>query len=242
MSKANTYCAQLGISVPTLEAVRDQPDANVFALMLVALLKRGEAMTLAEIADRFERADIASSEDALASLKRCRPGRAPVYRTGDHYALDPHDDELDLWAFRLGLRPPRVRSKPTLRLAPSPIPDDDEVALSVAELDEAWRSSGIQNWSAQRIALAVLDAHAGPMAPTAVIEFVNARTPHHRLRVESSAYWRSGAAIRVADDGRWEIAERGDELRSARRAVRERIAMDRKWPTAARPPPSSRRS
>ena len=75
-------------------------------------------MTLAEIAERFERADIAPAEHALASLKRCRPARPPVYRTGDLYSLDPHDDDLDLWVFRLGLRPPRVRAKPTLKIAP----------------------------------------------------------------------------------------------------------------------------
>ena len=26
--------------------------------------------------------------------------------------LDPHDDELDLWAFRLGLRPPKIAAAP----------------------------------------------------------------------------------------------------------------------------------
>lgn len=65
-------------------------------------------MTLAEVARRFGEAGVAPEAATLASLKRCRPARLPVYREGDRYALDPLDDELDLWLFRLGLRPPEV--------------------------------------------------------------------------------------------------------------------------------------
>ena len=56
----------------------------------------------------LEVAGIAPASFALASLKKCKPARPPVYRDGDRYALDPHDDEVDHWAFRLGLRPPRA--------------------------------------------------------------------------------------------------------------------------------------
>jgi hypothetical protein len=42
-------------------------------------------------------------------------------RDGDLYALDPHDAETDLWAFRLGLRP-----LPIVARDPGPLPSLDE--------------------------------------------------------------------------------------------------------------------
>lgn len=121
----NDWCRVLGIKVPSLGAVADHREANIYALLLVALLERGEPMTLQEVATRFEEAGIADASRALLSLQRCKPGRAPVYREGDLYHLDPYDEELDLWAFRLGLRPPkgapvkaRTRSRYRTRVFP----------------------------------------------------------------------------------------------------------------------------
>jgi hypothetical protein len=108
MSKTNAYCRALGIQVPRLEVARSRSDANYYSLLIVVLLERGEPITLEEAARRFAEAGIASPEDALASLKRCKPGRPPIYRDGDLYALDPHDDEADLWAFRLGRSAQRI--------------------------------------------------------------------------------------------------------------------------------------
>ena len=111
----NPYCDALRIEVPVLENVKDHREANTYSLLIVALLERGAPMTLAEVAERFATAGVAPAELALRSLQRCKPARAPVYRDGDHYALDPHDDDADLWAFRLGLRPPKV---PRLSVVP----------------------------------------------------------------------------------------------------------------------------
>ena len=134
----------------------------------------------------------------MASLKKCRPGRPPVYRDGDRYALDPHDDEIDLWLFRLGLRPPKVPRLQVVRAAPEPLPCPDQ-PLSTAELAEVWRGKWLSSWSAQRLALAVLDAHHAPMKPEEVVSFVSSLTDHHVLKVESGAYWRMGA-VRVRED------------------------------------------
>lgn len=102
----NRYCDALELEVPALEAVRTHRDANYYSLLIVALLERGAPMTLEEAAQRFVAAGVApSAERARTSLKRCKPGRAPVQRDGVEYALDVHSDELDLWLFRLGLRP-----------------------------------------------------------------------------------------------------------------------------------------
>ena len=106
---SNVYCAALGIHPPRIEDARSSPDANYYSLLLVALLERGGPMTLDEAAARFAAAGVTpTAAAALAALKRCKPARAPIYRDGDRYALDPHDDEVSFWLFRLGLRPARV--------------------------------------------------------------------------------------------------------------------------------------
>ena len=119
MNTSNAYCKALGIQVPRLEVARHSPDANYYSLLIVALLERGEPLTLQEAAKRLEEAGVAPADRALASLKRCRPARPPLYRDGDLYALDPHDHEADLWAFRLGLRPPKGASAQGRSAGPS---------------------------------------------------------------------------------------------------------------------------
>lgn len=228
MSTTNAYCKALGIQVPRLEGVRTNPDANYYSLLIVALLERGEPITLEEAAARFEEAGVAPSHKALASLKRCKPARPPLYRDGNCYALDPHDPEADLWAFRLGLRPPRVAAPRVVRPDPGPLPSRDQ-PLIIADLDEAWREGVPNTWSAQRIATAVLDAHRSAMRPDDVLAFVRTRSQWSLLSADSAKHWRRGAAIRVREDKRWELDREHDAVRSARQAVRDRIAVIRRW-------------
>jgi hypothetical protein len=226
----NRYCDQLGIGVPKLETVKGHREANTFTLLIVALLENGGAMTLLEVARRFEQAGVAPAEPALRSLQRCRPGRAPVYRDGDRYALDLHDDDLDLWLFRLGLRPPRVPPPPPARPkpAPEPLPGPEE-PLAVAELEEAWKGQSLYAWSQQRLAVAVLDAHRKPMTPQEVVAFVAGLTEWHGVHRDQPSFGRRGSAVEVLADGRWAVAPGDDALPAARKAVRERLALVRRW-------------
>ncbi len=226
------YCETLGIDVPSLEHVKDHKEARTYSLLIVALLEHGRAMTLAEVAKRFDEAGVAPAEDALLSLKRCRPARAPVYRDGDDYGLDPHDDELEFWTFRLGLRPPRATG---LRIVPAPLAGV-ELPLTVAELDEAWRDQDLNGWSAQRLALAILEAHGRAMTPQAVVAFADEYDQLNKLDTDSSQYWRRDAAIDVREDGLWELRPGSGALISARRAVRNRIEVVRRL-AAKRPDP-----
>lgn len=228
MSTTNPYCEALGIQVPRLEAARHSPDANTYSLLIVALLERGAPITLEAAAKRFEEAGIAPAHRALASLKRCRPARSPIYRDGNHYALDPYDDEADLWAFQLGLRAPTAAPLKLVRPDPGPLPSPDG-PLTVAHLDEAWREGVPTTWSAQRIAICVLDAHGTAMRPDDVLAFVQARSRWMLLSADSAKYWRRGAAVRSRQDGRWELDRAHDAVRSARQAVQERVAMVRRW-------------
>ena len=63
-------------------------------------------------------------------------GRAPIYREGDSYALDPYDDDLDLWLFRPGLRRPKAPFLKIERPQAEPLPGPDQ-PLTTAELDKA---------------------------------------------------------------------------------------------------------
>ncbi len=216
----NDWCQTLGISPPKLESVAGHREANTFALLIVALLERGEPMTLADVAARFEEAKIAERSRALLSLSRCKPGRPPVYRDQDLYHLDPHDDGLDFWVFRLGLRPPRVAHTPPKEVEPAPLPEPG-TALSASELDEAWKDASLSSWSAQRLAVAVLDAHGGPLTPAEVVAAVAARTKWHLLREQAAKFTRRGSAVEVLADGRWAIAADADaSVKGARSAVR----------------------
>jgi hypothetical protein len=232
---SNAYCAALGISPPRIEDAKSSPDANYYSLLIIALLERGAPMTLEEVAARFAAAGVTSNtEEALAALKRCKPARAPIYRDGDTYALDPHDDEVDFWLFRLGLRPPRsapLRAVPNLS---APLPSADQ-PVTIDALEEAWREGVPSAWSAQRVAVAVLDAHQSPMSGHDVMAFVSARSRWSPLRPESAQFWRSGAII-VRKDGVWELDRTHDVVRSTREAVRNRVTDMRRW-ASIRPDP-----
>src|SRR5690606_29273665 len=54
MEATNAWCEALGIARPRLESVVDHREANTFSLLLVALLERGQPMTLVQVASRFE--------------------------------------------------------------------------------------------------------------------------------------------------------------------------------------------
>ena len=237
MSATNPYCERLGIQVPRLDVTKNSPSANYYSLLIVALLERGEPITLEEAAKRFEEAGVAPADRALSSLKRCKPGRPPIHRDGDLYALDAHDQEADLWAFRLGLRPAKAAALQVVRPDPVPLPPPNQ-PLTVAHLDEAWRDGVPSGWSAHRIAICVLDAHGAAMSLDDLLAFVRARSQRSLLSTDSPKYWRQGAAIRPLNDGLWDLDVEHEAVRSARQATRERIEMVRRW-ARMRPDPAS---
>lgn len=239
---SNHWCEALGIEPPNLGAVKDHREANTFARMLVALMERGAAMTLVEVADRFAEVGVAESTAALRSLQSCKPGRRPVHRDGDHYWLDPHDDELDLWVFMLGLRLPSTPPVQSVVFEPSPVLGDD-VPLSVGELDKAFTDQNLEAWSARRLVLAVLDAHGQePVSPQLAMEFVCQRTTWHLLSEDSAKFRRKNSPIVVAEDGCWGLATDSgraqlvdEAMRTTRAAVRAKVAsielLGAKYPT-----------
>ena len=222
MSTTNPYCDVLGIEVPTVEAAMGGRDYNYSSLLIAALLERGAPMTLPQAASRFETAGLGPAAECLRSLQRCKPARAPIYRDGDLYALDPHDDEAGMWVFRMGLRPPDALPAATPNPAAGPLPDLDKPLLP-SHLEEVWRGDRGGVWSRQRLAIAVLDAHGGRMRPEEVAAFLEQHGGRSGVSAESAQHWRAGAPVQVQDDGTWQLEGAHAFVRAARVAVRERI-------------------
>ena len=109
--------------------------------------------------------------------------------------------------------------------------------VTVASLNEAWRDGVPNAWSAQRVAVAVLDAHDGAMSGADVLGFVATRSGWSPLRPESVQFWRSGV-ITVREDGLWMLDRSHDVVRSTREAVRDRVSDVRRW-AAMRPDPAT---
>ena len=99
----------------------------------------------------------------------------------------------------------------------------------MGELDEVLRRGAPSGWSALRIAILVLDAHGGAMRAEDAVAFVRARTQWSPLRSDDAQYWRRGSPIRVRDDGMWELDAGHGTISTVRRALRERLALVRRW-------------
>lgn len=230
MEPTNHYCEVLGIDVPDLDQVWDHREASPYSRLIVALLERGEPMTLDQVAARFEELGRVSAADALKTLKRCRPGRPPIHRTDDLYALDPHDHEADMWAFRLGLRPPRVPPPEPAPPTPSAPPPSLDEPLTPSLLEEAWTHGIPGAWPILTVAICVLDAHGGSMPAEAACAFAVEAGEDHRLRKEAPRHWRAPCPIEVRDGGAtWALVPGHPRIRTAREAAIKRLDQVRRW-------------
>jgi hypothetical protein len=213
----NPWCDALGIPPPDLAAISPEVLRNNFALLIAALLERGAAMTLVEVATRAAEAGLGDRLSILIALERCRPGRAPVFRDGPRYALDPRDPECSFWPMRLGLDPRQHTPRAPRAVEPTPA---DDVALRPEELAEAWPRATASAWSGQRIALAVLDAHGRAMTPAEIEAFVRPVGPY-LPRMEGGVHTARGGPLAMTPEGALCLTPEAEGLiRSARGAVR----------------------
>jgi hypothetical protein len=176
VGKRNAYCDRLEIHrVPRVEEFVGRRillgTAKLFDLMIVALLENGGPMSLEGVAERLSRAGARSgARDMLLSLKKSWRRREPIYEDeAGLLALNVTYPELDLRLFTLGLRPPHVDPLPE---PPSIEMPGDEGALSLEEVDAAFRGRRLVSHSATRTAAAVLDAHGRPMAPGEIDQYL----------------------------------------------------------------------
>lgn len=213
-----SYCERLGIPRPNLEAVAEDPRVKLFHLMVVALLERGEPMTLGEIADRLARAGVESNiVDLSTSLQKAWHGLAPVRRLPDgKLALDP-----GAWQLRGILEQAHVIPRP------SPVPDtvpevhlpSESVPLLPEEIAAACKDGIPSNLSDNRLVAALLDINGGAMTRTEIEACFKELSRQQRGIQGDTSRWTTGIAM-VDQAGRFTLAGSPAELATMRRAVR----------------------
>lgn len=222
----NRYCDRLGIDVPDPESLVGRRDRlgspiKLFQLMVVALLERGEPMSLDELVARLEAAGVWSEIGDLAhSLRKAWHGMSPIYRdAAGRLGLELDSPELDRLAFRLELRPPKV---PKIGAPPLPTPRTDEQPLSQEEVDAAFRGRGLSSPSSIRQAAAVLDARGEPVALEDVEATLAELTPHRVSITEATLLqWRS-SLVTLDAAGRLVLDRSHPDIPALRRDIRKR--------------------
>lgn len=219
----NRYCEVLGIAPPRVESIVTHREANFFGMFVVALLEHGSGMTLVRVAERLAQAGVGPEQVVLASLKRCKPARPPVYRSGELYELDPHDHETDMWVFRLGLRPRKVHPIVTEPVVESRVVPADDVPLSREELADVMKTFRPSGWSDLRVAICVLDVHGGRMATPDFLNVLVACDASWRVFAQTAQHWHRAHAVRIERDGSLALDRSNPQLQASRRALRKRI-------------------
>ncbi|MCB9831611.1 MAG: hypothetical protein H6807_03980 [Planctomycetes bacterium] len=223
----NDYAKILGVTETSLAMAARRPDANYFGLLVAALIEKGGAMSLDEVAERLDAIGYAPRDLARRSLSRCRPTREPVFRRGELYDLDPHCQEAGLWAFRLGMCPPRARAEVAPPEPPPPLPDPER-PIDAAALEEAWRIPGLSGWSDRRLVVCALEALGGRARPEIVIDFLAARGWSRPRYLGPDRVWNRGEPITTEADGAWLLVADHPDISGARRAVIKAIEADRR--------------
>jgi hypothetical protein len=226
---SNAYCARLGVTrIPRVEEFvgRRGPfgPTKLFDLMIVALLENGEPMTFDSVVARLDKAGARSPVgDLPLSLKKSWRRRNPIYQDeSGRLALDLVHPDLSGRLFSLGLRPPYVEPLPD----PPPIamPGDD-VPLSLADVEAAFRGRPLYSISPARIAAAVLEARGESMTAEAIDEelrLLGAGAPlllnHAWQQVNSTVVRVSGQTLTLDQES--------PQLPGMRRAVRRRAEQE----------------
>jgi hypothetical protein len=218
---ANRYCQRLGITPPDLNVALANRELDLVHLMVLALLEAGRPLSLDAIVARLQQLDLPprfAGKDLAASLRKGWHSQACLVRdpTDGSFALDLLCD------FELGhvARLARADRLPPARPVDVPQPPDD-VPLSEAEVDAAFRDRTLDTYSAVRRAAAILEASGGESLS---LDDINERLvalagAFARIREQSVLAWRS-SLVQVDADGRLRLDTSSPDLRGMRRDVR----------------------
>ncbi len=213
-AEANLTCEWLGIDVPRLEGFAARARVPLADLVVLALLERGGAMSVEDLAARIAGAGAGRRGDLDRAILRSWGGRLPVRRdsTGKLH-LDAFAWELTQALHRTGLlRYPGPSSV-------EPRPPRDEEALSMPEWSAALRRRGGRSLSPARRVAGLLDAHGGALALEDVqVRLARATGRPCRLLEEEVLGGRS--LVRRDGDGRLVLDLACGGLVPMRRAVR----------------------
>lgn len=217
----NRYCERAGLtSVPRVEDALVRGTANLFQLMVVALLERGGPMTVEEIADRLTDAGaVAGTGDMVLSLKKAWHGREPVFRDPDgRLAINLSSPELRWVVLYAGLRPPRAQP-PTP--PPEPAQPGDDIPLTEDELTAAFHDRSLFGLSAYRQAAAVLDVRGHPMTVEEVEQVLASMTQSRfQFAADRVRLWRT-TLVNLDEHGRLTLDRTDPGLGAMRQAVRK---------------------
>ncbi|MFH1465076.1 MAG: hypothetical protein ABIO70_11890 [Pseudomonadota bacterium] len=213
----NRVCEALGVPPILLDAYRPARSPSLFHWMILALVERGEPMTIDEIAARLEALGVtANTGDLVYSLRKAWHGLKPVYQDArGMFGLDLQDWHIRhvLWETGL-LETPR---REPVQAAP-PSGGDDPVTLEeVQELCERGISSSM---SMLRVTAAVLEALGRAMTLDEVNAWIGARLRYGRFHLQPASVrgWRSDLVRRDEGD-RLSLDPSSPDLPAMRRAI-----------------------
>lgn len=218
----NRYCARLGIRPPRVEEFLARGGSpRLFPLIVIALLERGESMTLEQLVDRLASTPVGDRERLEVLILRSWHGLKPVVRDGrGRFRLDLHCAEVEFFLHDHGLRP-RAVPLPAPFVAPAEPSLDDPLTLD--ELAAALAGGGGSTMSALRRAAAVLDATGLP-ATVAEIEGVlrGLSRGSAALGADAVRQFARYDLFEFFDDGRIGLNRGSSRLRNVREAVRRK--------------------
>lgn len=216
----NRYCEALAINVPVLDLVKDHPAANTYSLLIVALLERGEPMTLVEVAERFETARVSSGSERSS---RCNAVSLHARPSTGMASTTPSTRMMPTSTFGRsdsGFVLRRSRGSPSSHgLRP--------FGRSQSEAHDRRAGRGLAGGKSPELVLAAYRARRSRRprrshGTRGCDRFVEARIRYHLLAPDTAKFRRRGSSIRVLENGRWDVARDPEALSSARKGVRDR--------------------
>jgi hypothetical protein len=216
----NRYCERLGIEIPSIATVANSSEASLFHVMIAALLERGAPMTLDEIAERLWRVPLPprlARADLPSDLRAAWHGMQPiVHDTEGRVALNLLSDEWLHLPYHIHPR----ESQPAPTQAEYEPPGDD-VPLSNAEVEAAFRNRSLSTYSSIRQAAAILETTGSALTVDDINNRLRALTRYPgRIDDNSVQNWRRTDMLIVEPDGLVRLNTASRDVPAFRRDIR----------------------
>jgi hypothetical protein len=234
----NRYCERLGLAVPNLSGAARNPETRLVHLLALALLEAGGPLSLDAVVGRLRQLDLPPRlvpADLAAALLKAWHGQPPVVRDAVEglFYLDLLSDRDVKLIARLGEPPGPPASPGGGEALPQP-PDD--VPLSEAEVEAAFRGRGLFGYSSTRRAAAIVEASGGASLH---LDDINRRLQalagaNAPISDRTAEAWRSDL-VSMGPDREVRLAASSTQLSAMRRDVRRMAsAMLRRQAESAR--------
>jgi len=216
----NAYCDRLGIDPPVPEELLDSRDLKLFEMVVIVLLENGGPMSVEDLCDRIDASGFdARTWDLRESVLKAWHGSEPVYRDSEgSFRINLSWSGFERFLFRVGLRPSRT----VVQLTPiEVVQPGDDVPLSAAELDAAFRDRSLFSLSWRRQAAAILDSANQAMTADEIETAMAGFTRHRGTRPVGKLPQEPGSLLQHDETGLISLNRASSDLRGMRRAVRK---------------------